>query len=243
MNKSQVSIITPVWDLAEHTKNWCNAILDHTKKPSNELIIVDNGSVDETPYFLKRKQKEYPDRLRIITNKENLGYPIALNQGLKIARGDYLVCSNNDIWIYSADWLRQLIAPLKINKRRFVGPKYIDYNNLTEVNGKIVPYIEGWMMAFHKIFLKEVGWICEGFSPGWYEDADLSVRALHNGYSLVQVQNLPVLHLYGRTALRGPHFHDCDVPGTSARSQALFKKKYREKDFAPCEAGCRHSIN
>ena len=238
--KPQISIITPVWDVADLTKQFCGAILDHTTKPINELIIIDNGSQDETPYYLKAKQKDYPDRLTIITNKENRGYSAALNQGLQIANGEYLVCTNNDIWFYSADWLRQLIAPLQINKKRLAGPRYIDYNDLTEIDGQIVPYLEGWMLAFHRQFLKDVGYFCEGFFA-WYEDVDISVRALARGYGLVQVENLPILHLYGKTAIRGPHFADCDVPGTSIRSQALFRKKYKEKDYGICKPGCVHS--
>jgi len=240
--RPQASIICPVWDVADMTENFLNAVLGHTHKPPNEVIVIDNGSTDRTPYLLKAKLKEYPRRLTVITNKENRGYPAALNQGLRIANGDYLVCSNNDIWFYTPDWLQQLVAPLKINKRRLVGPRYIDFNDLTEVDGKIVPYLEGWMLAFHRCLLRDVGYFCEGFSPGWYEDADLHAKAVHRGYEIVQVENLPVLHLYGATAIRGPHFSDCDVPGTSRRSQALFKKKYREQDFGRCVPGCRHSL-
>jgi hypothetical protein len=44
-----------------------------------------------------------------ISNARNLGFPAAINQGLRIARGQYLVMSNNDVVVTDA-WLGQLIA-------------------------------------------------------------------------------------------------------------------------------------
>jgi len=238
--KPLVSIILPVWDVCDLTEQFCDAVLGHTLKPSNELIIIDNGSTDRTPYYLKARQKDYPDRLTIVTNEKNEGYPRGLNQGLLIAQSDYLVCVSNDIYFYRSDWLETLMAPLQQNKKRLVGPRYIDWNPLTEINGQMIPYLEGWMLAFHRRFLKDVGYFDEGFSPAWYEDVDLSWRAMRHGYELVQVDTLPVKHLYGKTALGGPHFHDVGgigVPAVSERNQEFFRDKIRRNDHKPFYPG------
>ena len=45
----------------------------------------------------------------VISNKSNRGFPAAINQGLKVARGEYLVLLNNDV-VVTDSWLGQLIA-------------------------------------------------------------------------------------------------------------------------------------
>lgn len=223
--------------MCDLTEQFCRAILEHTLRPSNELIIINNGSTDRTPYYLAKKQKDYPDRLIVITNTQNRGFSAGMNQGLAIASGEFLVCASNDIWFYHADWLEMLIAPLRINKRRLAGARYINFNELTRVDGQIIPYLEGFMLAFHKQFLKDVGFFDEAFFPAFYEDVDLSWRAMRHGYELVQVDVLPVQHLCGKSALNNAEkFHlvgDLGVPEASRKNQAYFQDKIRRGDDSP----------
>lgn len=58
-----------------------------------ELIVVDNGSQDGTPVFIK---ENYPGA-RLIENKENLGACKARNQGIEAAQGDWILCLDCDI--------------------------------------------------------------------------------------------------------------------------------------------------
>jgi GT2 family glycosyltransferase len=57
-----------------------------------ELIVVDNASGDQTKPIIKNR---YP-RARVIENRENLGYAKALNQGIRAAAGDFILCLNDD---------------------------------------------------------------------------------------------------------------------------------------------------
>ena len=45
----------------------------------------------------------------VVTNATNVGFPAAINQGLRLARGEYLVMLNNDV-VVTDGWLDQLIA-------------------------------------------------------------------------------------------------------------------------------------
>jgi len=47
--------------------------------------------------------------MTLVSNAQNLGFPAAINQGLKVARGEYLVLLNNDA-VVTDGWLNQLIA-------------------------------------------------------------------------------------------------------------------------------------
>ena len=58
-----------------------------------ELVVVDNASHDGTPALVAER---FPT-VRLITNDENVGYGRALNQGMAVARGRYLLAMNQDI--------------------------------------------------------------------------------------------------------------------------------------------------
>ena len=91
-----VSIIIPVFNQIKFTSSCLEALFQNTPlERIYEVIIVDNASSDGTREFLKEARKRYP-KLKTLTNKENLLFAKACNQGADIAGGDYLVFLNND---------------------------------------------------------------------------------------------------------------------------------------------------
>ncbi|HZW33324.1 MAG TPA: glycosyltransferase [Isosphaeraceae bacterium] len=102
------SIIVPCWNEREFTRLCLRALFRHTQ-PAWELIVVDNGSTDGTGDFLAGVQEAAPVPVTLIRNPQNAGFPRAINQGLEVARGEYLVLLNNDA-VLTDGWLDQLIA-------------------------------------------------------------------------------------------------------------------------------------
>ena len=80
----------------------------HPRQPW-ELIAIDNGSTDHTDVCLAGVRDGASVPVTLITNATNRGFPAAINQGLKAARGEYLVLMNNDVAVTDG-WLDQLIA-------------------------------------------------------------------------------------------------------------------------------------
>ena len=72
-----------------------------------ELIVVDNGSTDES-LEMARRYRGRP-RYTLIENAENTGFSHAVNQGIRIAQGEYVALFNNDAFA-EPDWLENLIA-------------------------------------------------------------------------------------------------------------------------------------
>jgi len=104
MLKKPVSIIIPVCDLLYYTRQCIESIFSATPEKLFELIVVDNGSAPSMQEYLKNQ----PDRVTCVTNKTNLGFARACNQGAEAARGEYLVFLNNDT-IARPGWLEELL--------------------------------------------------------------------------------------------------------------------------------------
>ena len=102
------SIIVPCWNQLEFTRECLRALFRHTMAPW-ELIVVDNGSADATGEFLAGVQVGGRVPVTIVRNARNLGFPAAINQGLRVARGEFLVLLNNDAVVTEA-WLEHLIG-------------------------------------------------------------------------------------------------------------------------------------
>jgi glycosyltransferase involved in cell wall biosynthesis len=117
---SLASIIIPCWNQLEFTRQCIAALARHTRAPW-ELIVIDNGSTDGTRDYLAGVQDAAPVPVTVIANATNRGFPAAINQGLKVARGEYLVLLNNDV-VVTAGWLDQLTALAEANVRGRAGP-------------------------------------------------------------------------------------------------------------------------
>lgn len=89
-----VSVIIPVYNANGFLSGAIESIQNQTYK-NLEIIIVDDGSTDETPKILKSLAKK-DKRIKILTNKKNLNIASSLNKGIKIAKGKYIARMDAD---------------------------------------------------------------------------------------------------------------------------------------------------
>jgi GT2 family glycosyltransferase/radical SAM superfamily enzyme YgiQ (UPF0313 family)/Flp pilus assembly protein TadD len=101
----KVSIVIPVWNKMDLTVQCLTKLAEVTQGVDYEVIIVDNGSTDGTPDFLRTLGGD----VQLILNQENVGFAKACNQGAQAARGKYLVFLNNDT-IPQPHWLKPLVS-------------------------------------------------------------------------------------------------------------------------------------
>ena len=71
-----------------------------------ELIVIDNGSTDESLEIARGYCGR--DRYTLIENAENTGFSHAVNQGIAIAKGEYMALFNNDAFA-EPTWLAELL--------------------------------------------------------------------------------------------------------------------------------------
>jgi len=102
------SIIVPCFNQREFTHLCLQGLFRYTRAPW-ELIVVDNGSTDDTAAYLAGVRDATSVPVTVVANATNLGFPAAINQGLQLARGEYLVLLNNDV-VVTDGWLDQLTA-------------------------------------------------------------------------------------------------------------------------------------
>lgn len=95
-----LSIVIPSYNTKELLDRCLTSIYDSLKSSSLnfELIVVDNASEDDTRDLLNSK---YP-RVKKILNKSNVGYGKANNQGIKLAKGEYVLLLNSDIVVQNS---------------------------------------------------------------------------------------------------------------------------------------------
>ncbi|MGA2176367.1 MAG: glycosyltransferase [Verrucomicrobiota bacterium] len=217
-----ISIIIPTFNKIELTRRCLQTISAHTPAPAHEIIVVDNGSTDGTPDFLRAE--ETAGRLRAILNPENTGFAKACNQGARAARGHYIVFLNNDTEVQS-NWLGALFALAEADPAvAAVGGKLLYPDGTIQHAG--VALADCWdhdpLLAFH-LFAKEkadfplanqrrvyqavtaacmlarkshfdqVGGFDEEFWNG-YEDVDLCLRFQERGWLAVYEPASVVIH-------------------------------------------------
>lgn len=86
----RISIVIVTWNSQDYIRPCLDSLFSQNQ--DLEVIAVDNNSRDSTLNALR----EYGARIKIIENQSNLGFARAVNQGLKLAAGDYILLLNPD---------------------------------------------------------------------------------------------------------------------------------------------------
>ena len=121
----EVSIIIPNWNGDEVLAECLDSILVQTQDIDFELIVVDNGSTDSSPQFI-RQLAESDNRVKPIFNRENLFFARACNQGFEMSTGRYVIVGNNDI-VLKDDAVKALVEYADVHPEvGAVTPRFCD---------------------------------------------------------------------------------------------------------------------
>ncbi len=97
----KLSIIIVTWNVRDLAHRLLDSIFQFTDNLEYEIIVVDNDSKDGTVKYLQNHFGPWlkKGQLTIIDNNFNFGFAKANNQGLKIAKGEYILFMNPDMEI------------------------------------------------------------------------------------------------------------------------------------------------
>jgi len=190
----RADIIIPCYNQLPFTKRCIESIQKNTHYPYR-LILIDNGSSDDTHEFLKQVKNAL-----VIHNKYNLGFPKAINQGLEKANAPYIVLLNNDVEV-PENWLTSLIEVLEKDEQLgAVGPASSSPFQEQFYNGHWGgEYLSFFCVVFKKECIDEVGQLDENFGLGQGEDQDYAIRMKKKGWLFTVNRNVIVKHHWRTT--------------------------------------------
>lgn len=234
IKKPLVSVIIPNWNGEKLLRKNLPKVL--AVLPENtEVIIIDNGSTDESVKFIDTLAWN-KITVKLLKNKENLGFIKACNQGVRIAKGEFVVLMNNDV-VPEKRFLEPTLKHFK-NKKIFAvslnerGDKWSGWVKIYWSDGffNYEPggiskraHISGWASGGGAVFRKEMWIALSGFDelyhPFYWEDLDLSYRAWKKGWKVFWEPKAIVEHHHESTISRlDKNF----VNLTKERNQLLF---------------------
>lgn len=217
------SIIILNYDLCEVTRTCIDSIRKYTPAGSYEIIVVDNGSTDNSVEYLRQQSD-----VKLIVNRENMGFPRGCNQGLAVASGDELLLLNNDT-VVTPRWLENLrhalysaenigaVGPMtnkSENMQRVDIPyanentpealqqieKYAaEFNQSNPAKWHIWQMLTGFCLLFKREVYEKIGSLDEKFAPGNYEDDDYSLRIRKAGYEILLCGDTFIHHFGSQT--------------------------------------------
>jgi N-acetylglucosaminyl-diphospho-decaprenol L-rhamnosyltransferase len=226
---ASIDIVVPVHDNYALTRD-CLECLRH-QTVAHRVIVVDDGSTDDTPARLRR---EWPEAT-VLELESNHGYTYAVNRGVSAGDGEHVVLLNNDVRLHT-DFLEHLVAPLEEDPEigsvaalmLTPGELTIDSFGVTtdvtlagyarlqrrpvadaelsaELHGPVLAGPEGTAGAFRRSAWEQVGGLDETI-VAYMEILDLALRMRIAGWSTASAPQARGVHLgsitYGRRSPR-----------------------------------------
>jgi len=245
MSQRKATLIVLAWNHWELTRR-CLETLRRTDLPDAEVIVVDNGSTDETPRELERLRW-----VRTLRLPRNTGYVRGNNAGIEIADPDSdILLLNNDIEFPQRDWLaRMRQAAYAADDVGIVGCRLVLPNGrLLHAGTYILPdtlwgqqigglerdfgqygrtrAVQGIVFAvayLRRDLVNAIGGLCTDFHS-YFEDTDYCLRAAEAGYRSVLCGDVTLVH-----DQHGSSGSEAATLGLFRRSQATFRKKWEKR--------------
>lgn len=124
-----LTITVPAYNVEKFLEKTLDSFLAEDVLGELEVLVVDDGSKDQTAQIGKRYEERYPDSFRVIS-KENGGHGSTINRGIQEARGKYFKVVDGDDWV-DTDGLRELIRRLRTCDADYVFTNYHEVNDGT----------------------------------------------------------------------------------------------------------------
>lgn len=109
-DKKLVSVIVPVYNAANYVGNLIRSFLQQTYQ-NFEMILIDDGSADNSLAVLKEFQQQNPEKICIYT-QPNQGIAKTRNRGIQEAHGFYIMFADNDDYV-QADYIETMVAEIE----------------------------------------------------------------------------------------------------------------------------------
>jgi GT2 family glycosyltransferase len=250
----KVSVVTPNYNGLKFLNSYFETLLIQSRF-IEEIIIIDNASTDGSVEFIEEfiRSPNYPIDIILIRNDENLGFAPAVNQGIEIAKSEYIYSLNNDVeleWNTLEEIIKAMDESIALGENPFsFQSKMIQHHNRKLIDDAGDEYtILAWTKKigdgqpverydekreifsscagaalYRKSVLGEIGLFDEDFFA-YVEDIDLSYRAQIYGYRNYFAPNSIVYH-YG-SATSGSRYNEFKIKLAARNNVFLIYKNF-----------------
>ncbi len=208
-----VSIVIPNYNGEQLLEKNLPFVLKTKENPDNkilEIIIVDDGSVDNSVSLIKNK---FP-QIRVYKHKVNRGFSAAVNLGARMAKGDLILLLNSDV-IPSSNFLvsvlphfeKESVFGVSLHEKDYTWARGFFADGYIQIGpGRKTdkPHISFWVSGGSGVFRRSY-WIALGgmdeklLSPFYWEDIDISYRAAKRGWEILWEPDAMVEHKHEST--------------------------------------------
>jgi GT2 family glycosyltransferase len=230
-----VSIVIPNWNGATLLQKHLPHVI--LASEGAEIIVVDDCSSDNSLEVLKSK---FPT-VRVIAKQTNSGFAQTVNVGVAKAKGDIVVLLNSDV-VPEKGFLTPLLSHFSDASVFAVGcleknpekhgivlrgrgiarwQKGFYIHARGEVDASDTAWVSGGSAAFRTSMWKKLGGMDTIFNPFYWEDIDLSYRAMKAGFKVVFERKSEVWHYHQQGAIK-TSFQQEKVTRIVFRNQFLF---------------------
>jgi GT2 family glycosyltransferase len=216
----KISIVIPNYNGKDLLEKNLPSVIEAMNNPKNnicELVIVDNGSTDDSVSYLNQNFK---DQFKLIKHTKNRGFSAAVNIGARATKGDLILLLNNDVKP-KIDFLENVEKLFKDNSVFAVslhekghgassasfkdGIIDISFTKKESEKVELTFYVSGAAGLFRKTIWQELGGMDEKLlSPFYWEDIDLCFRASKRGYTNLWNPFGKVIHNHESTSSKLP---------------------------------------
>lgn len=251
MSHRAVTIVVPTWNGRHLLEEFLPSVLQSVRRyavttgAEAEVLVVDDGSTDDTASWLSERMTAADVPLRLVRQPSNTGFGPACNRGMQDARFDLVLLLNNDLEI-AADAIAPLVAHFDDAPALFaVHCRAVDARSGREsgaaqaadfsrgflrVHGRYVPdadapppipslFASGGCAMFRRRLFLGIGGFDPIFAPYYYEDVELSYRAWKRGFEVRYEPASAVRHRFSSTIAALPRPR---VRRISQRNRLLF---------------------
>ena len=131
-----LTYIIPIYNVSSYIEKSARSLLEQSYG-NIEYIFINDCSSDDSEIKLHQIIEEFPercDKIKVITNEQNLGSATTRNIGLDMARGEYVMFADSDDWI-SCDYVESMLHQIEVGRDDIV---YCDYFESYDSNEKLI---------------------------------------------------------------------------------------------------------
>lgn len=246
----KVSVIIPVYNTEKYLKDCLDSVLASTLEDI-EVIAIDDNSKDSSLEILKSYQTQFPNKLKVYHNKENIGQGKTRNIGLKIAQGKYVSFVDSDDFIHNEMLEKMYNAAMSEKKPEVVSTRIIftkdNYSNSSNFEGvdKITvinptddheKIVDESPSCCNKLFLKS-SLVNQEFLNTMWEDIAFCYSSMFNAKKIVHVNG--VAYFYRKKIDEGvsskgfiPNPHLLDIFKVADNLELATKRTGRYDNFS-----------